>query len=341
MGVAWKFLFVFLYRGLLVTQADELIYLQSVWRHGDRPPLNGAVWPTNPYQEPFWTGKQQHINLGKKLRDRYITDLGFVSPNYDQHEIFIQSTNFPRTIQSAQANMQGFYDNLNLMAPINKYGYFGPGYCSRTGALWGYIQQTPEYQALMANQSYQHFVYNQTAGNDYEAQLLDMFPQINQTNDLYLDWNNGIGLAPYRGLDFSHEMPQAADGGGFLLRGFIGLINGKIYCRNTPSDKSDFCNWANPLKYYVYSAHDDTIAAALASLGCNNNCPLNTFINRSMPYLLNSTLDYDQMAAWCNVPLCVDASDDCSQYLSLCQTPSSHSFLCSKCKKTCNLCSSC
>uniref|UniRef100_A0A914EN41 acid phosphatase n=1 Tax=Acrobeloides nanus TaxID=290746 RepID=A0A914EN41_9BILA len=414
MGVAWNFLFVFLYWGFLVTQADELIYLQSVWRHGDRTPLRSAVWPTNPYQESFWiketnvglsqltpTGKQQHINLGKKLRDRYITDLGFVSPNYDQREIFIQSTNFARTIQSAQANMQGFYDDLNLMAPINKPGYFGPGDCKRTEALWRYIQQTPEYQALNSNQSYQnmmtkirsltgemywdlpqiydvqdtlyitHFVYNQTAGNNNEEQLLAMFPQINQTNDLYLDWKNGIGLAPYRGLDFSHEVPQAADGGGFLLRGFIGLINGKIYCRNTTSDTSAFCTWMNPLKYYAYSAHDDTIAAALASLGfkrtdytqdgtpqytsaltfelwldnqsnpymrvlfkllsvtkiprsigCTNNCPLNTFINRSMPYLLNSTLDYDQMAAWCDVPLCVDASDDCNQYLNHCQTPS-------------------
>ena len=35
---------------------------------------------------------QQHINLGKTLRKRYVDDMGFLSKTYQSHEIYVRST---------------------------------------------------------------------------------------------------------------------------------------------------------------------------------------------------------------------------------------------------------
>lgn len=43
----------------------------------------------------------QHVRLGKKLRKRYVTDLQFVSEHYKNHEIYVRSTDYNRTLISA------------------------------------------------------------------------------------------------------------------------------------------------------------------------------------------------------------------------------------------------
>lgn len=92
----------------------------KVWRHGDRAPLE--TYPLDPYQEDAWTfggsgwgqlsplGMEQHLKLGKLVRERYITgNYTFLSNYYDSHEIYVRSTDVNRTIISALSNMAGMW----------------------------------------------------------------------------------------------------------------------------------------------------------------------------------------------------------------------------------------
>uniref|UniRef100_A0A1I8ER07 Histidine acid phosphatase n=1 Tax=Wuchereria bancrofti TaxID=6293 RepID=A0A1I8ER07_WUCBA len=96
---------------------DELIFIQIVWRHGDRAPI--FTYPTDTHQEEAWPygwgeltqlGMMQQFALGRLIRQRYIEeDYNFLSQNYKPKELYIRSTDVNRTLISAMANLAGMY----------------------------------------------------------------------------------------------------------------------------------------------------------------------------------------------------------------------------------------
>ncbi|KAM5248161.1 lysosomal acid phosphatase isoform 3-T3 [Ctenodactylus gundi] len=95
------------------TQARSLRFVTLLYRHGDRSPVK--TYPKDPYQEEDWPqglgqltkeGMLQHWELGRALRERYN---GFLNASYHRQEVFVRSTDFDRTLMSAEANLAGLF----------------------------------------------------------------------------------------------------------------------------------------------------------------------------------------------------------------------------------------
>ncbi|KAK5970458.1 Lysosomal acid phosphatase, partial [Trichostrongylus colubriformis] len=89
--------------------AETLVYLQVAWRHGDRTPASPVPFsPASSWDEGLGEltrkGIAQQYRLGKWLRARYGRWLG---NRFDRSEVFVRSSDYNRTIMSAQANMAG------------------------------------------------------------------------------------------------------------------------------------------------------------------------------------------------------------------------------------------
>ncbi|XP_034985824.2 prostatic acid phosphatase-like [Zootoca vivipara] len=109
------FAFFSLFLGLLLPSITgrELKYVVLVYRHGDRNPV--STFPTNEVKEHVWPqgygqlttrGMRQQYQLGKFIKERY---KDFLSDEYKRNEIYVRSTDYDRTIMSAQANLAGLF----------------------------------------------------------------------------------------------------------------------------------------------------------------------------------------------------------------------------------------
>ncbi|NXR79262.1 PPAP phosphatase, partial [Pycnonotus jocosus] len=95
------------------TAARELKFVVVLFRHGDRTPI--VNFPTDPHKESEWpqgfgqltkTGMQQLFELGQYMRKRYSS---FLNSTYNRQEFYIQSTDYDRTIMSAQSYLSGLF----------------------------------------------------------------------------------------------------------------------------------------------------------------------------------------------------------------------------------------
>ncbi|KAG8126014.1 hypothetical protein E2320_021173 [Naja naja] len=160
----------------------------KLYRHGDRSPVK--TYPRDPYQESAWPqgfgqlsqeGMQQHWDLGQALRRRYD---GFLSASYNRQEIFVRSTDFDRTLMSAEANLAGLYPpegkqvfNPNITwqpIPVHtvpdymeKLLRFPLSSCPRYEQLQNETRQMPEYVNMtVQNMEFLKMVANMTGIQD-------------------------------------------------------------------------------------------------------------------------------------------------------------------------------
>lgn len=90
----------------------EFVYL--VFRHGHRQPIINEgtkdmldnEYPNLGGGELTSVGKRQHFLAGQNDREKYRS---FMSNSFSNKELYVMSTNYNRTIESAQARIQGFY----------------------------------------------------------------------------------------------------------------------------------------------------------------------------------------------------------------------------------------
>ncbi|ODN01018.1 Lysosomal acid phosphatase [Orchesella cincta] len=110
---------------------QTLRLVQVLFRHGDRTPIDR--FPKDPYDSrKFWPegfgrltkrGKLMQYELGQYIRLRYN---GFINETYTPEEIYVQSSNYDRTIMSAMANLAGMWPSKDLEFPEGGRQQFVP-----------------------------------------------------------------------------------------------------------------------------------------------------------------------------------------------------------------------
>lgn len=92
---------------------EQLVFAVDLIRHGDRTPVN--EFPSKPYAwkkglgELTTMGAKQEWALGRAMRKKYIIEAHLLPISYDQKLMYVRSTDFARTIQSANAFLEGLY----------------------------------------------------------------------------------------------------------------------------------------------------------------------------------------------------------------------------------------
>lgn len=92
---------------------DQLVFSVDLIRHGDRTPVTPLAKMNFNFKEGNGEltklGREQEKKLGELLRDKYINQSHLLSQKYNPNDLYIRSTNFPRTINSAEAILSGLY----------------------------------------------------------------------------------------------------------------------------------------------------------------------------------------------------------------------------------------
>jgi hypothetical protein len=92
---------------------ETLIFALDLIRHGDRTALQ--TLPKAPYQWPAGLGQltaegmQQEFQNGMRFREKYIDHAHLLPAHYKNNTLYVLSTDFDRTLMSAQAVLLGLY----------------------------------------------------------------------------------------------------------------------------------------------------------------------------------------------------------------------------------------
>ncbi|XP_072319062.1 lysosomal acid phosphatase [Eucyclogobius newberryi] len=277
-----------------VVSERERIYVTVLFRHGDRSPVH--AYPTDPYQEDAWPqgfgqlsqiGMQQHYNLGQFLRKRYT---GFLKESYDRHEISVRSTDYDRTLMSAESNLAGlyppngsqvFHPNL-IWQPIPVHTVpmteerllsFPLGDCPRYTQLMTETEQTEEFRNVTAlYEDVIELVRNKTGLNKTSIESVwSVYDTLfcEAQHDMHApDWVTPDVMEKLKYLkDFAFRTMFALYKQTEKSRLQGGMLLGEIV-KNLSAIATE--NPKPRLKLMMLSAHDTTVTALQASLNVFN-----------------------------------------------------------------------
>ena len=116
----------------LSISADKLVFVLTHFRHGARAPQyyydqeNHLDYILEKWERPgelTAMGQRMHYLLGLRNRERYINNTHFLSEKFDPHEILIYSSQFNRTLLSAESQLQGLYPQYLYLEEILHYNF--------------------------------------------------------------------------------------------------------------------------------------------------------------------------------------------------------------------------
>ncbi|XP_066482437.1 lysosomal acid phosphatase isoform X1 [Tiliqua scincoides] len=276
----------------LAAQARSLRFVVLLYRHGDRSPVR--AYPRDPYRESAWPqgfgqlsqeGMRQHWDLGQALRRRYD---GFLNASYDRQEVFIRSTDFDRTLMSAEANLAGlyppigrqvFYPNLTWQPipvhtvpdSVERLLKFPLSPCPRYEQLQNETRQSAEYvNKTTQNMEFLKMVAKMTGIQDVSLEsvwsVYDTLFCENAHKMLLPEWATPNVMAQLKELkDFGFEFLF-----GIHKRGEKARLQGGVLLSQIRKNLTFAANTSTPHKMLIYSAHDTTLVALQMALNVYN-----------------------------------------------------------------------
>ncbi|XP_071417317.1 prostatic acid phosphatase-like isoform X2 [Pithys albifrons albifrons] len=246
------------------TAERELKFVVVVFRHGDRTPI--VNFPTDLHKESEWpqgfgqltkTGMQQLFELGQYMRKRYSN---FLNSTYNRQEFYIQSTDYDRTIMSAQSYLSGLF-------PPTSSQIWNPE------LLW---QPIPVH--IFQKSTEQDFIQTMAVNTGFELndlKILDNFQLWNTYDTLHCEGIHNYTLPVWATKDVIDKMEKLAE---LSLLSLFGLykteeksrLQGGVLVNIILNSIKQASNSSKPRKMEVYSAHDTTVGALQIALNIFN-----------------------------------------------------------------------
>ncbi|XP_030607158.1 lysosomal acid phosphatase isoform X2 [Archocentrus centrarchus] len=230
---------------------------------------------------------QQHFELGQFLRDRYKT---LLNESYDRHEILVRSTDYDRTLMSAEANLAGLYppSGQQVFKPDLKWQPI-PVHTvpqSEERLLSFPLKDCPRYQQLMNETEHTEEFLNVTATYQDIIELVRNKTGLNHTtvetvwgvyDTLFCESLHNMPVPDWASPDVMKKLQKLKDFGFQVIFGVYnqqeksrlqgGMLLGEIV--------KNLSRMAIPdpqrrLKMMMLSAHDTTVTALQASLSVFN-----------------------------------------------------------------------
>ncbi|CAM2943826.1 histidine phosphatase family protein [Legionella worsleiensis] len=326
--------------------ADRLVFAIDIIRHGDRTPIYSlpAVtysWPEGPGQLTA-EGMKQEYNLGEALRKKYIEQTHLLPEHYEYGTLFVRSTDYERTLMSAQSFLLGLYPQGT-----------GPRTSGSTSpALPHAFQPLPifsapsqydemilphlskeEYETLMQNH-----VYSTQEWQEKNNALKNKYPLWSQLTGVTIHALED--LQPLGDTLYIHQIHQAPMPAGLSatdIQTIIATSNWVFTAQLKPKEIANaystkmMTNIANflekgskqntRLKYVLLSAHDTTVAGALSFLGAPLNTPPPYAANLNFSLYEKGTNYYTVKVTYNNEPVFIPGCDsmecELNQFVSL------------------------
>lgn len=295
------FLFLLLFcasfKSFALEQA-KLVFALDLVRHGDRTPTETI--PSMPY---IWSedlgqltpkGMQQEYELGVKLRKKYVEDHHLLPQHYRSEALYVRSTNFDRTLMSAQALLMGLY-------PLGT----GPNlpYSTKFALPQGF-QPIPihsksvneddelniDHKSEKFEQLMKKYIFTTQQWHDKNSMLKPKYARWSKATgakitDLYHLKSIGNTLSIYQlyqaplppGLTIE-DVNEIIDASNWVFTARfksqeVGEALGKGALETIIQYLQTAASQNSPLKYVLLSAHDLTIAAVLSAMKCPLNEP--------------------------------------------------------------------
>lgn len=259
---------------------EQLIFAVDLVRHGARAPLYEI--PYSPYVWKNGTGElteegiNQEIQLGKELRNKYVTQNHLLPKIYDPKTIYIRSTEVKRTIISAHSLLLGLYpikmrDSVNSKIPVDVIPNSEDNILipksneNIFSKIYRYYWEYKAWKEKTAHLQKKLEYWNKTTGIS-----LKNFQEIDQLGDnLFIRQLNHVALPKEISDSDAQEIIALGEYGmihKFKLRsvtystGHAFLVMVTNYLEQAIQKKSS-------LKYVLFSGHDTSILSVMNTLG--------------------------------------------------------------------------
>ncbi|KAM4016627.1 testicular acid phosphatase homolog isoform 2-T2 [Anomaloglossus baeobatrachus] len=238
---------------------------RSVYRHGDRSPID--VYPTDPYKNIVWDNGLQQLT-----------------------QIYVRSTDYDRTLMSAEANLAGLYPpngtqqwHLDIQwqpipvhtVPVSQDRLlkFPSKDCPRFYELMKETIQLPEYQNRM--DAWKDFIARIANVTGYSVEQAVPRRVWKVYDTLFCQKSHNFSLPAWATPDVLETLEEIT---AFDIKAHMALhkptekarLTGGILVDAILRNFTEAIKKASPLKMVMYSAHDSTILALQGALGVYN-----------------------------------------------------------------------